>query len=101
MTETMYQNIVRSVDKNAPESIHLTSYPVCDESRIDEKLEKDMQNVLDVVVLGRACRNEANIKNRQPIGKLFVAGVDELPENLAEVIRGGTERQRSRHGRGG
>lgn len=88
MTETMYQNIVRSVDKNAPESIHLTSYPVCNESRIDEKLEKDMQNVLDVVVLGRACRNEANIKNRQPIGKLFVAGVDELPENLAEVIRG-------------
>ncbi len=88
MTETIYQNIVRSVDENAPESIHLTSYPVADEAMIDEKLEADMGNVLEIVVLGRACRNEANIKNRQPIGKLFVAGVADLPENLAEVIKG-------------
>ncbi len=88
MTETIYQNIVRSVDANAPESIHLTSYPVADEAMIDEKLEADMGNVLEIVVLGRACRNEANIKNRQPIGKLFVAGVTDLPENLAEVIKG-------------
>ena len=55
---------------------------------IDTKLEADMQNVLNIVVLGRACRNEANIKNRQPIGKLFVAGVNELPENLAQIVRG-------------
>ncbi len=88
ITETIYQNIVRSVDKDAPESIHLTKYPVADESMIDTKLEADMQNVLNIVVLGRACRNEANIKNRQPIGKLFVAGVNELPENLAQIVRG-------------
>ena len=88
MTETMYQNIVRSVDKNAPESIHLTDYPVCDEAKIDSELEEDMKNVLGIVMLGRACRNEANIKNRQPIGKLFVGGVEHLPENLAQIIRG-------------
>lgn len=88
MTETIYQNIVRSIDPGAPESIHLTSYPVAKEEMIDEELETNMANVLEIVVLGRACRNEANIKNRQPIGKLFVAGVSELPEDLAEVIKG-------------
>ena len=88
MTESIYQNMVRSVDENAPLSIHLTQYPTVDESRIDLELEKNMDVVLSVVVLGRACRNVANIKNRQPIGKLYVGGIDSLPETYAEVIKG-------------
>ena len=63
MTEEIYQNIVRSIDKDAPESIHLCDYPVCDESMVDKKLENDMDEVLDIVVLGRAARNACNIKN--------------------------------------
>ena len=88
MTESIYQNMVRSVDENAPLSIHMTQYPTVDESRIDLELEKNMDVVLSVVVLGRACRNVANIKNRQPIGKLYVGGIDSLPETYAEVIKG-------------
>ncbi len=69
MTEDIYQNLVRSIDKTAPESIHLCDFPTADESQIDKELEKNMDMVLEIVVLGRACRNAANIKNRQPIGK--------------------------------
>ena len=68
MTEDIYQNLVRSVDKDALESIHLCDYPVANEAWIDPELEKNMDAVLKVVVMGRACRNSANIKNRQPIG---------------------------------
>ena len=70
MTEDIYQNLVRSIDKNAPESIHLCDFPSVDEMHIDKQLEADMDEVLKVVVLGRAARNTANIKNRQPIGKM-------------------------------
>ena len=72
MTEEIYQNLVRSVDKNAPESIHLCSYPEYNEAYIDSELESKMDEVLDIVVLGRNCRNLSNIKNRQPIGNMFV-----------------------------
>ena len=72
MTEQIYQNLVRSVDKNAPESVHLCDFPVCDESMINEKIEESMDKVVDMVVLGRACRNGANVKNRQPIAKMYV-----------------------------
>ena len=88
MTEAIYQNIVRSVDQDAPESVHLCSYPAVDESRVDKELEANMENVLQIVVLGRACRNAANIKNRQPIGKLFVGGLSDLPEMYADVVKG-------------
>ena len=72
MTEEIYQNLVRSVDKNAPESIHLTDFPTVNEEFIDKDLEISMDEVLDIVVLGRAARNSANIKNRQPIGNMYV-----------------------------
>ena len=88
MAESIYQNLVRSVDQNAPESVHLTRFPQADESRIDRELEEHMKSALDIVVLGRACRNTAGIKNRQPVAKLFVSGVDQLPESFADVIRG-------------
>lgn len=72
MTEEIYLNLVKSIDKDAPESIHLCDYPVADETYIDKELEKNMDEVLKIVVIGRACRNAANIKNRQPIGKMYV-----------------------------
>ncbi len=72
MTEDIYQNLVRSIDKNAPESIHLWTSLKCDEKLIDKELEDDMDEFLKIVVMGRACRNTANIKNRQPIGKMYV-----------------------------
>jgi len=72
MTEDIYQNLVRSIDKNAPESIHLCDFPVAEKSYIDKKLEEDMEDVLDAVVMGRACRNEAAIKNRQPISRMYI-----------------------------
>ena len=74
MTEDIYQNLVRKVDATAPESIHLCDFPTVDESQIDKELEKDMDEVLEIVVMGRACRNTANIKNRQPIGKHVCQG---------------------------
>ena len=80
MTEEIYQNLVRSVDESAPESIHLCDYPVANEAYIDKTLEENMDEVLKIVVMGRACRNTANIKNRQPIGKMFVKGASDLPE---------------------
>ncbi len=88
IAESIYQNLVRSVDGKASESVHLCRYPQADEARIDKELEKNMEFVLDIVSLGRACRNSANIKNRQPIATLFVGGVDALPERYAEIVRG-------------
>ena len=86
MTEQIYQNLVRSIDKNAPESVHLCDFPTVDESRIDKKLEADMDNVLKLVVMGRACRNASNIKNRQPIGQMFVKAGFELPEYYQTIV---------------
>ena len=86
MTEEIYQNLVRSVDKNAPESIHLCDFPAVDTAMIDEELEANMDEVLKIVVLGRACRNESNIKNRQPIGKMYVRAERELSEFYKEII---------------
>jgi isoleucyl-tRNA synthetase len=88
MAENIYQNLVRTVDANAPESVHLCAYPQADAAMIDEALERDMDAVLNVVVLGRACRNTANIKNRQPIGKIYVSGINDLSQTYLDVIRG-------------
>jgi isoleucyl-tRNA synthetase len=87
MTEDIYRNLVCSVDKNAPESVHLCDFPAVDESMIDKQLEEDMEVVLEAVVLGRACRNEANIKNRQPIAKMFVKAEDHLSQFYLDIIR--------------
>ena len=86
MTEEIYQNLVRSVDKEALESIHLCDFPVANEGLIDPELEGHMDKVLKVVVMGRACRNNANIKNRQPIGQMFVKAEFSLPEFYQEII---------------
>ncbi len=86
MTEEIYQNLVRSISKDAPESIHLCDFPVCEESHIDKKLEEDMEEVLQTVVLGRAARNTANIKNRQPIGRMYVKAERELSDFYTEII---------------
>jgi len=89
MTEEIYLNLVRSINKEAPESIHLCDFPVSNEAYIDSELEKNMEKVLQMVVLGRACRNTANIKNRQPICNMFVKQ-DEgeaLADFYAEIIR--------------
>lgn len=86
MTEEIYQNLVRSVDKNAPESIHLTDFPTVNEEFIDKDLEVSMDEVLDIVVLGRAARNSANIKNRQPIGNMYVKAENVLDPFYVEII---------------
>ena len=86
MTEDIYQNLVRSVDKSAPISIHLCDFPSYNEAHIDEELEKNMEYVLDIVVLGRACRNTANIKNRQPIGKMYVKADAKLDDFYTAII---------------
>ncbi len=86
MTEQIYQNIVRSVDKSAPESIHLCDYPTVKEEYIDKELESNMKELLDIVVMGRACRNTANIKNRQPLSKMFVKSDKELDEFYKQII---------------
>ena len=86
MTEDIYQNLVRSIDKDAPESVHLCDFPAYDEGRIDTELEKNMEEVLDIVVLGRACRNEANIKNRQPIANMYVKASTELSGFYQDII---------------
>ena len=86
MTESMYQNLVCSINAEAPESIHLCDFPVADETMIDKELETKMEELLDIVVLGRACRNEANIKNRQPIGTMYVKAEGELSEFYQEII---------------
>ena len=86
MTEEIYQNMVRSLDKSAPESIHLCDFPTVEEAWIDEELEENMKELLKIVVFGRACRNAANIKNRQPIGEMFIKAEHELPEYYVEII---------------
>ncbi|MBQ1207792.1 MAG: isoleucine--tRNA ligase [Lachnospiraceae bacterium] len=86
MTEDIYRNLVCTSDASAPESVHLCDFPVADESLIDPELEKNMEALLDIVVMGRACRNTANIKNRQPIGKMFVKAEFTLPEFYTEII---------------
>ena len=86
MTEDIYQNLVRSNDANAPESIHLCDFPVVNKDHIDKKLEEDMEDVLDVVVMGRACRNEAAIKNRQPISRMYIKADFTLSEFYQEII---------------
>lgn len=86
MTEQIYQNLVCSVDKTAPESIHLCDYPEVKESFIDQQLEDNMDEVLKIVVMGRAARNTANIKNRQPIGQMFVKAPHTLPVFYQEII---------------
>ncbi|MDY4398843.1 MAG: isoleucine--tRNA ligase [Eubacteriales bacterium] len=85
MSETMYQNMVRTVDKSAPESIHLCDWPHKDESFIDPELEANMAAVLDIVVLGRSARNAANIKNRQPVASMYVQG-KALPDMYVSII---------------
>ncbi len=87
MTEEIYQNLVRSVDATAPESIHLCDFPVADASLVDADLEADMDEVLRMVSLGRAARNEANIKNRQPISRMFVKAEKALDEFYQAIIR--------------
>lgn len=86
MTEDIYQNLVRNIDKSAPESIHLCDFPEYDKKLIDKELENDMEEVLDIVVLGRACRNTANIKNRQPIGMMYVKAPEALSDFYIDII---------------
>ena len=86
MTEDIYQNLVRSNDASAPESIHLCDFPVVNKDHIDKKLEEDMEDVLDAVVMGRACRNEAAIKNRQPISRMYIKADFTLSEFYQEII---------------
>ena len=86
MTEEIYQNLVRSIDKDAPESIHLCTFPEVNEEQIDAELEENMEHVLKLVVMGRACRNASNIKNRQPIGQMFVKAGFDLPEFYQEIV---------------
>ena len=87
MAEDIYRNLVCSIDKNAPESVHLCNFPEADQGQIDKELEANMDEVLKVVVMGRACRNTANIKNRQPIANMFVKAPFKLPDFFADIIR--------------
>ena len=88
MSEQIYRNLVAGLDPAAPKSVHLCDYPVCDESKIDPALEDAMEEVLEIVVAGRACRNNAAIKNRQPIGRMYVKSPKTaLTEEYAEIIR--------------
>ena len=86
MTEEIYQNLVRSINTEAPESVHLCDFPAVNEAWIDKELEKNMDEVLKIVVMGRACRNSANIKNRQPIGNMYVKAPNVLSEYFVEII---------------
>ncbi len=89
ISEQIYQNLVLSLDKSAPRSVHLCDYPVCDKSFIDNEIEKNMESVLDIVSLGRACRNSASIKNRQPLSKMYVYSEQKnnLPQEYIELIK--------------
>ena len=86
MTEDIYQNLVRGIDPSAPESIHLCDYPTAKEEWIDRELEENMEELLKVVVLGRACRNTANIKNRQPIGTMYVKAEKKMDSYFTDII---------------
>ena len=87
ISEDIYRNLVKSIDKDAPESVHLCDFPTADESFIDKKLEEDMEELLHVVVLGRGARAGAGVKNRQPIAKMFVKVPDGLSEYFVDIIR--------------
>ena len=87
MTEEIYQNIVRQVNPDAPESIHLCDYPVVDKTVIDKELENNMEEVLQIVTLGRACRNAANIKNRQPLANIYVQAENKLNELYQNIVK--------------
>ncbi|WP_105617339.1 isoleucine--tRNA ligase [Vallitalea okinawensis] len=86
MAEEIYRNLVVTVDKSAKESVHLCDFPTYKEEWIDKELEENMEELLEVVVLGRACRNSANIKNRQPIGNMYVKAEKVLPDNYVDII---------------
>ena len=86
MTEEIYQNLVKSLDENAPESIHLCDFPEVHEEWINRELEEKMADLMQVVVLGRACRNTANIKNRQPIGEMYIKSPIQLEKMYIEII---------------
>ena len=86
MTEDIYQNLVRSIDKDAPESIHLCDFPVANKEWIDKDLEANMDHLLNIVVMGRACRNTANIKNRQPLAAMYVKAGYELSDYFTDII---------------
>ena len=87
MTEEIYQNLVRNLDKTAPESIHLCDYPVANEEYIDKKLEENMELVLEIVTLGRSCRNISNMKNRQVLAKAYVGTTKELAKDYQDIIK--------------
>ena len=87
MTEEIYQNLVRNLDKTAPESIHLCDYPVANEEYIDKKLEENMELVLEIVTLGRSCRNISNMKNRQVLAKAYVGTTKELSKDYQDIIK--------------
>ena len=86
MTEDIYRNLVCQIDKNAPESVHLCDFPTADEKLIDSQLEHDMDEVLRVVVMGRACRNTANIRNRQPIAQMFIKAPETLSDFYIQIV---------------
>ena len=86
MAEDIYRNLVCSIDETAPESVHLCDFPVVEESYIDKKLEEDMDEVLQIVVLGRACRNTSNLKQRQPLAHMYVKAEHELPEFFKDIV---------------
>lgn len=86
ITESIYRNLVCSIDASAPESVHLADFPTVNEAWIDSELEANMELVLEIVVLGRASRNETNIKNRQPIANMYVNASRELPEFFREIV---------------
>ncbi|MDO5572517.1 MAG: DUF5915 domain-containing protein, partial [bacterium] len=87
MTEDIYRNLVCTINKNAPESVHLCDFPTADEKLIDRQLENDMDEVLRVVVMGRACRNTANIKNRQPIAQMFIKAPEALSDFYVQIVK--------------
>ena len=86
MTEDIYQNLVRNIYKDAPESIHLCDFPEVNEEQINGELEAEMEKVLDIVIMGRACRNASNIKNRQPIGQMYVKADYDMTDFYKEII---------------
>ena len=86
ITESIYRNLVCSIDKTAPESVHLCDYPTADEAMIDAELERNMELVLEIVVLGRAARNETNLKNRQPLAEMFVKASNALSDFFVEIV---------------
>lgn len=87
ITESIYQNITANCFDDAPRSVHLCSFPVADKKRIDKKLNKMMEKVLDIVVLGRSARNAANVKNRQPLSKMYVATNGELNSEMVDIVK--------------